>query len=525
MIFQLENKQPFSRSILWKLQRQYFEKMGSDAWRMGEVPHYVTSNQRIANSYAEVIFSFYKDSKKTVPPGIVEPLYILEAGAGSGRFGYYLVKRLHLLCDQENIPRDAFCYIFSDFTQRNPDFWKQHPSFQTYLADGSIEIALFDMMQQEDILLQISGKRINANSLTLPLVFIANYVFDSIPQELYYTMNGSCHTCLVSVFINRDPAGLSAAEVLEEISCKYDYNANENHTYAEPWLNQVLTIYSEHILQGFFFFPEAGIRSLAYLRSFSKNGMLVLTADKGSHEISKIAYADAPEIVKHGSFSLTVNYHALSTYATQSGGSVFFPWHQHSSVNAGCIAFLENSAHYRQTISAFKRHMENAGPDDYFTLYQHLANEIDNMPLKVILSLLRFSMYDSHLLGVCLPRLHVLGAEIQQHEKEDVITTIAECWNNYFPLGEQWDLANRIATFCYEIDIFDWAIYYFKMSADIYGNDTGTLFNIAACYQQLGEIDNAKIILDIVLSREPGNTEACSLLQNINSQPPDKIEP
>ncbi len=507
--------------MLWKLQRQYFEKKGSDAWRMGEVPHYVTSNQRIANSYAEMIFHFYKDSRNRIQTDIPEPLYILEAGAGSGRFGFYLVKKLHLLCDQENIPHNTFCYIFSDFTQRNPDAWKAHPSLQTYLADGSIDIALFDMMQQEAISLQVSGKRIDVNSLTFPLVFITNYVFDSVPQELYYTENGNCHACTVSLFAKGDPAGLSAAALLEDITCTYDHNIHTVHRYEESWLNDVLSVYTENIPKGYFFFPEAGMRSLSHLRSFSKTGMMVLTADKGSHEIHQSAFIDPPEIVKHGSFSLTVNYHALSVYAIQSGGSDLFPSHQYGSINTGCLAFIDDlEQQYPQTLAAFSKHIDNAGPDDYFTLYQYLVTDINHMPLKVILSLLRFSMYDSHMLGVCLPRLEVLGPEISKHEKEDLVNAIAACWDNYFPLGEKRDLANRIATFFYQIDIFDWAAFYFKMSADIYGNEPATLFNIAACYHQLDEIDNAKIILDIVLARQPDNKEAYALLQNINSTVP-----
>ncbi len=47
-----------SRSILWDLQAAYFAERGIDAWRQGEVPHYVTSNPTIAAAYAEIVFAF-----------------------------------------------------------------------------------------------------------------------------------------------------------------------------------------------------------------------------------------------------------------------------------------------------------------------------------------------------------------------------------------------------------------------------------------------------------------------------------
>jgi hypothetical protein len=35
---------PWPDSPLWALQRAYYASAGVEAWRMGEVPHYVTSH-------------------------------------------------------------------------------------------------------------------------------------------------------------------------------------------------------------------------------------------------------------------------------------------------------------------------------------------------------------------------------------------------------------------------------------------------------------------------------------------------
>ncbi len=56
--FLLEEKQRFSKSLLWQLQRQFFEQQGIQAWRQGTVPHYITSNPHIANAYAQVVLGF-----------------------------------------------------------------------------------------------------------------------------------------------------------------------------------------------------------------------------------------------------------------------------------------------------------------------------------------------------------------------------------------------------------------------------------------------------------------------------------
>jgi hypothetical protein len=63
----------------------------------------------------------------------------------------------------------------------------------------------------------------------------------------------------------------------------------------------------------------------ANLQAFSNAGMVLLTMDKGFHELDKLKGKKEPDIITHGSFSLWVNYHALGTYCKKQGGKVLFP--------------------------------------------------------------------------------------------------------------------------------------------------------------------------------------------------------
>jgi hypothetical protein len=82
----LEHKQRLSRSILWKLQRDFFSRRGIEAWKQDGVPHFITSNPFIADAYAKLAFAFLRDCRPELDPG--QPFYILELGSGHGRFGY-----------------------------------------------------------------------------------------------------------------------------------------------------------------------------------------------------------------------------------------------------------------------------------------------------------------------------------------------------------------------------------------------------------------------------------------------------
>jgi Tfp pilus assembly protein PilF len=56
------------------------------------------------------------------------------------------------------------------------------------------------------------------------------------------------------------------------------------------------------------------------------------------------------------------------------------------------------------------------------------------------------------------------------------------------------------------------ALDYFERSMEIYGADTGTLYNIACCYQLIGEDAVAATVLGKVLEHDPGNESAKALL-------------
>lgn len=58
----LDTDVPFSRSVLWRLMRRYYDHKGSDAWSVtGEIPSHITSNPHIARAYAENISAYIRD--------------------------------------------------------------------------------------------------------------------------------------------------------------------------------------------------------------------------------------------------------------------------------------------------------------------------------------------------------------------------------------------------------------------------------------------------------------------------------
>jgi len=117
--FIVETGRPFSRSHIWQLQDAYFAGRGVEAWRQGEVPHYVTSNPTIANAYAEIVFAFRRDLER-LAGSHDDPLTICELGAGSGRFAFHFLRRLEHLCARADVAPEAFRYVLTDVADSVP---------------------------------------------------------------------------------------------------------------------------------------------------------------------------------------------------------------------------------------------------------------------------------------------------------------------------------------------------------------------------------------------------------------------
>jgi tetratricopeptide (TPR) repeat protein len=508
----VEENMPFEESLIWDLQRRYFDEMGMAAWQSGVVPHYATTNPRQANAYAEMVVALYKDYVRLSGAAAVTPLRILELGGGSGRFAYYLLRQLEVICAYEGISTTAFQYVLTDFTQSNLDYWRVHPRFQGYFESGALDMGLFDVTQPGPVALQISGELLGAVPSSAPLVVVANYLFDSIPQSLVYVDRDTISPVTVSVSVEGDPATMSSAALLEAMHLEYMIESATEPLFVEPEINAVLEIYRGKVHDAFVLFPAIGMRCLAGLRTFSQAGLLLITADKGGHSLPSVCFSQPPSPTIHGSFSLHANYHALLTYCGLQGGLHAFPAHAYYSVNTGCMLMLEHAAAYTSTQRASQKYLDDTGPDAYFTLYKCVRAHLETVSIRDILAALRLSLYDSHQLNIYTSRIGALLSTLQPTEAADLLVVLGRCWENYFPLQEERDLATILGSISYALDAYAWALFYFQQSTDIYGPFSGTYYNMATCYHMLGDEAHARPLLEKVLAAEPGNVGAQKLM-------------
>lgn len=486
----IENEQVFSQSQLWEMQRHYYESMGVEAWRRGEIPHYVTSNLRIANSYAEMAFAFWRDRQRIAP--VDEPIVICELGAGSGRFAFHFLIRLSQLCAERNVPMTAFRYVMTDLAPSNLEFFRAHPRFGPYFDAGVLDVALFDINQTNDLALQQSDYTITPGSLQHPMIVIANYVFDCTPQDLFYINEQQCEEVLVTLYVGKDKPTPTVAALLAALGYRFDHRALAGPPYRETYLKQLLSEYQQMLSDTYLLFPATALRCLHRLHALSRQGIMLLTADKGTHRLSLLQGRPAPEIARHsGSFSLSVNFHAFQATCEREGGVALFPTALHRSVNIGCLLMTPDAAAHLDTRSTYRRQVEEFGPDDFYSVTREAHLHCETMSLESILAFVRLCLHDGHQFARYVPRLIEMAPHFGPIENEAVRVAAEQVWERHFPLGEEADLADVIARLFYAMNDYARAITYFERSNAIYGEKSGTLHNITLCYQQMNQDEEA----------------------------------
>jgi len=509
--FVLERDRRLSASMLWRLQRRFYAEQTIDAWRQSIVPHYVTSNTFIAQAYAKLVFGYLRDVLRDGSHDPQAPLYVLELGAGSGRFSYHFLTSFFAMLEQSVHREVRVTFVMSDFSEKNLQFWRQHPSLQRYVAQGRLDFALVDLGQPQDIMLLQSGEVLAAGKLKNPLMVLANYVFDSIEQDAFYVEDGVLYESLVSLHSTDAETALDDISLLERVQASFvNVPVQGGDYYAEPALNSLLDFYRDEFAAANILLPTQALRYLDHLRHLSNNRLLLISADKGISREEDIVAAAAPEIATHGSISLMVNYHAIGRYAQQQGGHVLMPPHRQHSLQFCVMLFDERLAApepnrhlYAETRQAFEDHLCRINPDDFFVLKRFIQGNAEHLSLAQLLAYMRMSGWDAANFWGCYEAFMQHAATLEGPLRDEVAKMVESVWHIYYPLGEERDLAFALASLLYEIDHHAEAIIYLEHSLRLYGDDAGTLYNLAMCHTQSGRLAAGTQCIDAALQLDP----------------------
>lgn len=494
----LEQDVHLSESLIWRRQREFYSQRGLKAWTEDMVPNFATNNPFIAGIYARIVLSFVRDCLKPGEGESAVPtlasLRILEMGAGTGKFAFLFLRRLTALFRTERLPV-KLRYCIADCSEDLVHDWCNNPYLAEFVDSGVLE---FCALRADE---SIPSSFFQSEAVNSPVVVIANYVFDSLPQDAFVVHQGQISEALATTVENKD------AKTLSKLEISFKNVAILPGRYADPQWNAILERYRTRLTSAAVPFPSHALEVLQEIRRLAPDALLVLVGDKGFVSEDLLALSQGPPAIEfHGSncFSQMVNFDAIAKYFEATDGMALLPDKHFGSLNicaflAGtpAVAFIATRAAYRETQQAF-------GPDDLFALMAGLNARLDEMSIPQILALLRLGGWDPITLIRLFP---AISRQIRtvSGERLDLRQAIIRTFANHYPIqsGE-----NVIAFYCgvilLELRFYDDALSMFKTSQQILGPSASTSFNLGLCHEGLGQIQEALACMIEACNLDPG---------------------
>lgn len=516
----IEENKPFSESIIWQWQKEFFTQNKSKAWQDAIVPHYVTSNTFIAQRYAKIILNYLHDIQKLKK--LTGPVYIIELGAGCGKFAFHFIHQFFDLLSKSSLENLLVKYIITDFVLSNLDFPRNHPALQSYIAAGQCDFAVYNAESNEKNTLQLlhSNHSIDPQSTSTPLILIANYVFDGLKQDLFYYKKNKTYEVKTTVkmtaqeYKDKDPNNLISVANLS-----YKPFPLQDHYYQNSTWNHLISSYQTQIEDNYVLIPISALKCLDHWIQFSHSNLLFLTADKGFHDLEELKSQAEPSFTKHGSFSLNVNYHCIAEYVRCRNGLILQSKHQQDALVFNVFLFnqQQHDESFLATQESFAENIEDFGPNDFFHFKKHLETHVNTYTLAELYAHLRLSAYDSKILWHMLDRLHQELPYADTAIKHQWREIINRCWSTYYPLNDAFDMAYDLAYLMAEMEYWQEAITYYEYAIGFELDTAMTRFNLGYCYWQLGSKEPALLWLNKALALEQNFTAALELIQLINT--------
>ncbi|MDA0181931.1 SAM-dependent methyltransferase [Solirubrobacter phytolaccae] len=461
----MSEPKPVSEARVWDLQRAFYDGVTSEAF--ADVPHQAVDNPFVAAAYARVVVGFLRDCARGALD-LTEPLYVVELGAGAGRFAHGFVRELAAWTDALPLALPPIVYVMTDLGDGTLDEWAANPA----LDDERLDFARFDV--SADATLALRRRGVELDRLANPLVVIANYVFDSVPFDAFAVGDGELEELLLAVAGDDVP------------SMDLTWSRRAATPYGDPDLDALLEHYKDAFRDTVITVPRAGIECLRRLGALSGDRLLVLVGDKAHSTEASLAHRGPPELDRHGgSFSVMVNTHALGWYARRHGGEALTGGDRHVAVDVAALAFGDPPGGFAETRLAYADGIDRFSPQDHSFLTEGVERAAEKLGVAELVALLRLSGWDAFaLLGVA-GTLREQAAEADPSAQEDLREALHEIYARHFPLAGEEDLPFTIALLLAELEDYEGAVAYFERSLEQHGPDPATVRNLELCQAQL----------------------------------------
>jgi tetratricopeptide (TPR) repeat protein len=504
-MYALESDTPLYSSMVWRLQRTFYGDQGIAAWSHSRVPQAITTSPNITRAYARMVLGFWRDLRAVLDPS--EPLYIVELGAGSGRFAFRFLKAITQLTRDSDEPPPRFKYVMTDAIPSVVNFWRDNPRLRQFVDSGVLDFAHFDLAAQAPIDLQTTGVTLRPGEVVNPIVVFTNYIFDTIPQDAYTIHDGALHENLVTVSASSPELDLTAPSSRVRVSVAFKQNprALDIEAEADPLLRDILRSYAERLNETTVVIPRAALATVRFFNELAGGRALCVAADIGDAHEEDLRDHGTPGFGAGGGLWLSVNFHAIGEYARRLGGRARHPRGQNLVLNISMLLFGPPGSSFSNTELAYSDTIDVHGPDEIALLSRALAEHMPSLKFEELLALMRATGWDPDYVSRSVPVLMEAVTTAEERLRRELLRGVHLAWDHYYPIGETYDTPFSLGVLLYRLEQYAEALEFFELSLHDFGEDPRTVLNKALTLYHLQRWEESLVWLDRTLELDPEN--------------------
>jgi hypothetical protein len=510
-----EERSRLSESVLFKLERGFFSAHGPRAWLDGGVPEHITTQPLLARAYARVIQAYVEDlcrAAKARRRGSApvldrsQAIHLIEVGAGSGRFAFQLLAELE---EQGGLAEGLqLRYVATDLVEANLRALAANPQLQPLIKEGRLDFAVLDLAAPRTLKLLVSAETLSARRLGNPLIVVANYVFCSLPQDLFFAGEEGLREGLVTV-TGELP---STQAPLDALQIDFIEGAPAPRApYRERDLDAALRASP---VRGGFLFPAGALRSLSYFRKLGRGRVCALVADKGHRDQPLTVQPPRPAF--HGCFSFPVDFDAVGRYVQRAGGETLRTHHHHGALQIEAYVWGGPDP-LVETRRSFEHNIEQSCPDDFYAVRQALEPRLAELTLAQGLALLRLAGPDARLFGHVAESLLAQVDDATRAQRSDLMVLLRALYARHLHAGEDFDLPFTIGLFFWRMAEWTEARTFFERSIERHGPSATAWFNLGMCDYRLGDLEPALQSVERAVTLDPTFAPATAARQHIEA--------
>lgn len=492
----IEEKTPVEKSKVWEMLENFYRQKGPDAWTKGLVPQGSTSNCYIADTYAAIVAGFIQDKEQQ---GVENEPLIIELGGGNGKFAWQFMQRMIRYHRHPSDKSPGFQYLLTDASDANLAAWKTNTRLKIFSDQGWMQFGLLRI--GEESVIHIENTTLDPKSLSnRPVVIIANYLFDSLPCDMYGIRDGQLHRLLITL----DQKETATTNGFEALKPTYDWEPIEKADTGSLKLDLIVNSYKQEPRLCVAPVPRLGFK---FLEQFTDREMplLMLAGDMAFTDPHQ--FPEYPPLIFDSYFAHYTNFHVFRELFKMHGGGMRAQRH-HDPDFCTAAFFLPGKdgagKNFSATLDAAKSQLSEFSPYDAHEMSDLLKQGVHEPTFRQIFSWLRLSRFDPDVALECIhPLLEAIHRSDEGLNKQMLCDSYMESYALYFPNESDVTFDYAIAQLLLAIGFNHHALSLLNASIAEFGRKPERLYVYALTLLRLKQNEEAKQVLEEVLHQEP----------------------